>query len=126
MHDDLYTALPDHVYTALDACAHPPPAQRSKLQEACKKSSSGALFRTVANFYKPLQLEVLPATPATAGSAAGSPAAADSRAPPSTLARGTAFAGQPDPGGPPSPPGPDPGAPLSGGAPPRRNNIPAR
>ncbi len=43
MHDELYAALPDHVYTALDACAHLPPAQRSKLQEACKKSSSGAL-----------------------------------------------------------------------------------
>ncbi len=44
MHDELYAALPDNVYTALDACAHLPPAQRSKLQEACKKSSSGALF----------------------------------------------------------------------------------
>ncbi len=37
------------------------------LQEACKKSSSGARFRTAANFFKPLQLEALPATPATAG-----------------------------------------------------------
>jgi hypothetical protein len=45
MHDELYAALSDHVYTALDACAHLPPArQRSKLQAACKKSSSGALF----------------------------------------------------------------------------------
>jgi hypothetical protein len=44
MHCELYAALPDHVYAALDACAHLPPEQRSKLQEACKKSSSGALF----------------------------------------------------------------------------------
>ena len=39
MHDELYAAIPDNVYTALDACAHLSPAQRSKLQEACKKSS---------------------------------------------------------------------------------------
>jgi hypothetical protein len=44
MHDELYAALPDHVYTALDARAYLPPAQRFKLQAACKKSSSGALF----------------------------------------------------------------------------------
>jgi hypothetical protein len=35
MHDELYAALPNHVYIALDACAHLPPAQRSKLQAAC-------------------------------------------------------------------------------------------
>jgi hypothetical protein len=44
MHDELHAALPEHVYTALDACAHLPRAQHSKLQEACKKSSCGALF----------------------------------------------------------------------------------
>jgi hypothetical protein len=118
MHDDLYAVLPDHVYTAIDPCAHLPPAQRSKLQEACKKSSSGALFRTAANFYKPLQLKVLAATPATAGSAAGSPAAADSRAPPphSPVVLPSPDNRSQDPCGAPSPPGLDPGAPLSGGA----------
>jgi hypothetical protein len=52
--------LPDHVYTALDACAHLPPAQRSKLQDACKKSSSGALFdvATWAPFGHQLQLSL--------------------------------------------------------------------
>ena len=45
MHDDLYGVLSDPVYTnALDTWLHLPLAQRSKLQDACKKSSSGALF----------------------------------------------------------------------------------
>ncbi len=60
MHDELYAALSDHVYSALDACTHLPLAQHSKLQEACKKSSSGALFdaATGAPFGHQLQLSL--------------------------------------------------------------------
>jgi hypothetical protein len=80
MHDELYAAIPDNVYTALDACAHLSPAQRSKLQEACKKSSSGALFdaATGAPFGHQLQLNAHPRR----SRPAWEPAAAEGRSPP--------------------------------------------
>ncbi len=58
MHDELYAALPDAVYNALDANTHLSASARSKLQDACKKSSSGALFdaATCAPFGHHLQL----------------------------------------------------------------------
>jgi hypothetical protein len=44
MHDELHSLLPDAVFTALDSNAHMPADKRLKLQEACKKSSTFALF----------------------------------------------------------------------------------
>jgi hypothetical protein len=44
MHDELYAVLPDAVYNALDANTNLSASARSKLQDACKKSSSGALY----------------------------------------------------------------------------------
>jgi hypothetical protein len=44
MHDELHPLLPDAVYSALDSNSHLPPDKRFKLQEACKKSSTSALF----------------------------------------------------------------------------------
>jgi hypothetical protein len=44
MHDKLHALLPDAVYTALDANAHLSADKRFKLQEACKKSNTSALF----------------------------------------------------------------------------------
>ncbi len=44
MHDELHSLLPDAVYTALDSNAHLSADKRFKLQEACKKSSTSALF----------------------------------------------------------------------------------
>jgi hypothetical protein len=58
MHDELHALLPDAVYTALDANAHLPAEKRFKLQEACKKSSTSALYdpATGAPFGHQLQL----------------------------------------------------------------------
>jgi hypothetical protein len=47
MHDELHSILPDAVYrlyTALDSNAHLSADKRFKLQEACKKSSTSALY----------------------------------------------------------------------------------
>jgi hypothetical protein len=44
MHDDLHVLLPEAVYTALDSNAHLSPDKRFKLQEACKKSNTSALY----------------------------------------------------------------------------------
>ena len=44
MHDELYAVLPDAVYNALDANINLGASARYKLQDACKKSSSGALY----------------------------------------------------------------------------------
>ncbi len=44
MHEELYAVLPDAVYNALDANIHLGARARYKLQDACKKSSSGALY----------------------------------------------------------------------------------
>jgi hypothetical protein len=44
MHDDLHILLPDAVYTVLDSNSHLPADKRFKLQEACKKSNTSALF----------------------------------------------------------------------------------
>ncbi len=44
MHEDLYGLLPDAVFTALDANAQLPAEKRFKLQEACKKSNTSALY----------------------------------------------------------------------------------
>jgi hypothetical protein len=58
MHDELYAVLPDAVYNALDANANLNASARAKLQDACKKSFSGALFdaATGAPFGHQLQL----------------------------------------------------------------------
>ena len=60
MHDELFAILPDAVYTALDACAHLQPAQRAKLQKACKEYAAGALYDpcTGAPFGHQLQLSL--------------------------------------------------------------------
>jgi hypothetical protein len=50
MHDELHALLPDAVYTALDSNAHLPADKRLKLQEACKKSSTSALFDPKKSF----------------------------------------------------------------------------
>ena len=44
MHDELHPILPDAVYSALDSNSHLPADKRFKLQEACKKSNTSALF----------------------------------------------------------------------------------
>ncbi len=44
MHDELHALLPDPVYTALHANSHLTADKRFKLQEACKKSNTYALF----------------------------------------------------------------------------------
>ena len=44
MHDELHALLPDAVYTALDSNSHLSAEKRYKLQEACKKSNTSALF----------------------------------------------------------------------------------
>ena len=60
MHDELFALLPDAVYTALDACAHLKPAERAKLQKACKEYPAGALYDpcTGAPFGHQLQLSL--------------------------------------------------------------------
>ena len=60
MHDKFFAVLPDAVYTALDACAYLPPAQRAKLQKACKEYAAGALYdpTTGAPFGHQLQLSL--------------------------------------------------------------------
>ena len=60
MHDELFAVLPVAVYTALDACAHLPPAQLAKLQKACKEYAAGALYDpcTGAPFGHQLQLSL--------------------------------------------------------------------
>ncbi len=60
MHDELHALLPDAVYSALDSNAHLPADKRFKLQEACKKSSTSALFdpATGAPFGHQLQLSL--------------------------------------------------------------------
>ncbi len=44
MHDKLHVLLPDAVYTSLDSNSHLPAEKRFKLQEACKKSNTSALY----------------------------------------------------------------------------------
>ncbi len=44
MHEELYAVLPDAVYIALDANINLSASARYKLQDACKKSSSCALY----------------------------------------------------------------------------------
>jgi hypothetical protein len=44
MHEELYAVLPDAVYNALDANIHLGASARYRLQDACKKPSSGALY----------------------------------------------------------------------------------
>jgi hypothetical protein len=44
MYDELSAALPEAVYGALDANGHLGAAARAKLQEAFRKSTSGAIF----------------------------------------------------------------------------------
>ena len=44
MHEELHSLLPDAVYSALDSNAHLSAEKHFKLQEACKKSSTSALF----------------------------------------------------------------------------------
>jgi hypothetical protein len=60
MHDDLHVLLPEAVYTALDSNAHLPADKRFKMQEACKKSNTSALFdpATGAPFGHQLQLSL--------------------------------------------------------------------
>ncbi len=60
MHEELYGLLPDAVFTALDENAHLPAEKRFKLQEACKKSNTCALYylATGAPFGHQLQLSL--------------------------------------------------------------------
>jgi hypothetical protein len=60
MHDELHGLLPEAVFTALDANAHLPAEKRFKLQEACKKSNTSALYdpATGAPFGHQLQLSL--------------------------------------------------------------------
>ena len=60
MHDKLYTYLPKDFYTALDVNGHLSPKKRSKLQDACKKSASGALHdpATSAPFGHQLEIHI--------------------------------------------------------------------
>ncbi len=60
MHDDLHTLLPDAVYTALDSNSHLSADKCFKLQEACKKSNTSALFdpATCAPFGHQFQLSL--------------------------------------------------------------------
>ena len=58
MHDDLFALLPGDVYAALDANGHLSPAQREKMQKACRASVAGALYdpATSAPFGHQIQL----------------------------------------------------------------------
>ncbi len=91
MHDDLHLLLSNAVYTALDSNSHLPAEKRLKLQEACKKSNTSALFdpATGAPFGHQIQLSLAegPArertsTPSNAVSHSPSPAAPPGSSPP--------------------------------------------
>ena len=58
MHDELFALLPGDVYAALDANGHLLPAQRDKMQKACRESVAGALYdpATSAPFGHQIQL----------------------------------------------------------------------
>jgi hypothetical protein len=63
MHDEPHALLPDAVYTALDSNAHLTADKRFKLQEACKKSNTSALFDYIhfgSTYISTLRLDGVP------------------------------------------------------------------